>query len=96
MDEGFFGQFTVPDNQFIENASFIRLDYLSLGYTIDFKNKNYIKNIKLSLMGNNLFVLTKYSGVDPEMTIDGLGYGVDTFSLYPKSQTFSFAINATF
>lgn len=96
MDEGFFGQFTVPSDEFVEDASFIRLDYLSLGYTIDFKNKSYVKNIKLSLMGNNLFVFTKYSGADPEMTIDGLDYGVDTFSLYPKSRTFSFAINATF
>ncbi|HPR85687.1 MAG TPA: SusC/RagA family TonB-linked outer membrane protein [Prolixibacteraceae bacterium] len=96
MDAGFFGQFTVPSDEFVENASFVRLDYLSLGYTIDLKNKNYIKNIKLSLMGNNLFVITKYSGADPEMTLDGLSYGVDTFNLYPKSRTFSFAVSATF
>jgi iron complex outermembrane receptor protein len=96
MDEGFFGQFTVPSDEFLEDASFLRLDYLSLGYTINFKDKNYIKNIKLSLMGNNLFVITKYTGADPEMTIDGLDYGVDTFGLYPKSRTFSFAVNATF
>ncbi len=95
MDEGFFGQFTVPSDEFIEDASFVRLDYLSIGYNINLKN-SYIKNIKLSLMGNNLLVLTNYSGADPEMTIDGLDYGVDTFSLYPKSRTFSFAINATF
>jgi len=96
MDQGFFGQFTVPSDDFVEDASFIRLDYLCLGYNIDFKNKNYIKNIKLSLMGNNLLIFTNYTGADPEMTIDGLGYGVDTFGLYPKSRTFSFAINATF
>lgn len=96
MDEGFFGQFTVPSDEFIENASFVRLDYVSLGYTFNFNNKNYIKNLKLSVMGNNLLVITNYSGADPEMTIDKLDYGVDTFSLYPKSRTFSFAINATF
>ncbi|MFA9390784.1 MAG: SusC/RagA family TonB-linked outer membrane protein [Prolixibacteraceae bacterium] len=96
MDEGFFGQFTIPSDEFVEDASFIRLDYLSLGYTIGFKNRNYIKNIKLSVMGNNLLVFTKYTGTDPEMTIDGLGYGVDTFSVYPKSRTVSFGINATF
>lgn len=96
MDDGFFGQFTVPSDEFIENASFVRLDYVSLGYTFNFKNKNYIKNLKLSVMGNNLLVITNYTGADPEMTIDKLDYGVDTFSLYPKSRTFSFAINATF
>jgi TonB-dependent starch-binding outer membrane protein SusC len=96
MDEGFFGQFTVPSDEFIEDASFVRLEYLSLGYTIDFKNKSYIKNIKLSVIGNNLLIFTKYTGADPEMTIDGLGYGVDTFSLYPKSKTVSFSISATF
>jgi len=47
-------------------------------------------------MGNNLLLFTNYSGADPEMTIDGLGYGVDTFSLYPKSKTVSFGISATF
>lgn len=96
MDEGFFGQFTVPSDEFIEDASFVRLDYLALGYNINFKNNNYIKSLKLSLMGNNLLMFTNYSGADPEMTIDGLGYGVDTFSLYPKSRTVSFGISATF
>lgn len=96
MDEGFFGQFTVPSDEFVEDASFVRLDYLSLGYTINFKDNDYIKNLKLSVMGNNLLLFTKYSGADPEMTIDGLGYGVDTFSLYPKSKTVSFGISATF
>jgi iron complex outermembrane receptor protein len=96
MDEGFFGQFTLPSDEFIEDASFIRLDYLCLGYTVNVKNSNYIKNIKLSVMGNNLLLFTNYTGADPEMTIDGLGYGVDSFGLYPKSKTFSFAVNVTF
>ncbi|MDA3929975.1 MAG: SusC/RagA family TonB-linked outer membrane protein [Prolixibacteraceae bacterium] len=96
MDEGFFDQFTVPSDEFLENASFIRLDYFSLGYTINFKDNDYIKNLKFSVMGNNLLVFTNYTGADPEMSIDGLDYGVDTFSLYPKSRTISFGINATF
>ena len=96
MDQGFFGQFTVPSDEFIEDASFVRLDYLAIAYTLDFKKNNYIRNLKLSVMGNNLLLFTKYSGADPEMTIDGLGYGVDTFGLYPKSKTVSFGISATF
>jgi iron complex outermembrane receptor protein len=96
MDEGFFDQFTIPSDEFLENASFVRLEHLSLGYTINFNNNKYIKDLKLSLVGNNLLLFTNYSGADPEMTIDGLGYGVDTFSLYPKSKTVSFSISATF
>jgi TonB-linked SusC/RagA family outer membrane protein len=96
MDDGFFGQFTVPSDEFMEDASFVRLDYLSLGYTFNLKNNEYIKSLKLSAMANNLFVITDYSGADPEMTIDGLGYGVDSFGVYPKSRTFSFGVNATF
>jgi iron complex outermembrane receptor protein len=96
MDEGFFGQFTVPSDEFLENASFVRLENLSLGYTINFNNNDYIRNLRLSVVGNNLLLFTNYSGADPEMTIDGLGYGVDTFSLYPKSKTLSFSISATF
>jgi iron complex outermembrane receptor protein len=90
------GAFTKPINTFVEDASFLRLDYISLGYDFNFPNTDVIKKLKLSLNANNLFVITKYSGSDPEMTIDGVDYGVDNFSIYPKSRTITFSINAIF
>jgi iron complex outermembrane receptor protein len=94
-DAGYTGVFNKPMSYFLEDASFLRLDYLALGYNFDLNNK-YIQKLKLSLSSNNLFILTKYTGLDPEVTVDGLDYGVDNYNVYPKTRTFNFSINATF
>ncbi|MBI9066795.1 MAG: SusC/RagA family TonB-linked outer membrane protein [Salinivirgaceae bacterium] len=96
VNQDYFDLFKKPTDLFLEDASFLRLDYISLGYNFNFDNNNYFKSLKLSISSNNLFVITKYSGSDPEMTIDGLDYGVDNFNVYPKTRTFSFGVNATF
>ncbi len=81
---------------YVEDASFLRLDYLSLGYTLNTENFKWIENLKLSVSGNNLFTLTKYSGLDPETNVDGLAFGIDQYNVYPKTRSFSFGISATF
>lgn len=81
---------------YVEDASFIRLDYLSFNYNIPLKNKTWFKSIKVIATGNNLFILTKYSGTDPETNVDGKSYGVDQYNLYPKTRAYSFGLNATF
>lgn len=96
VSKEFTGTFNKPTDLFLEDASFLRLDYISLAYFFSFEETSIVKNLKLSLNANNLFVVTKYSGSDPEMSIDGLDYGVDNFSIYPKTRTFSLSINATF
>jgi len=81
---------------YVEDASFLRLDYLSLGYTFNTTNIKSIKNLKIYFASNNLFTITGYSGVDPETTMDGLAFGIDQYNVYPKTRTFTFGINATF
>jgi iron complex outermembrane receptor protein len=49
----------------VENASFVSLDNMSLGYNFDLGNSTQFSKIRLYLAGNNLFYITKYSGVDP-------------------------------
>lgn len=93
---GYAGTFSKPSDMFLENASFVRLDYIALGYNFNVTNVKYIDRLKVTFSANNLFVLTSYTGSDPEMTLDGLDYGVDNFSIYPKTRTFSFGINAAF
>ncbi|HOP05304.1 MAG TPA: SusC/RagA family TonB-linked outer membrane protein [Tenuifilaceae bacterium] len=78
---------------YLEDASFIRLDNLSFGYNL--KNVAGIKNIRLYFASNNLFTLTKYTGVDPEISYDGLSFGLDQYNVYPKTRTFTFGINLT-
>jgi TonB-dependent starch-binding outer membrane protein SusC len=86
-------------NRYIESGSFLRLDNATFGYSINTK-KDYIKNLRLFLSGNNIFILTKYSGIDPEVNMGGLTPGVDWTrfgnGFYPKTRTFMFGVNASF
>ncbi|PLX24007.1 MAG: hypothetical protein C0597_00415, partial [Marinilabiliales bacterium] len=86
---------TVTD-LYVEDGSFVRLDYLSLGYTFSTDNIEWLRNLKVYVASNNLFTITGYSGIDPETKIDGLAYGIDQYNVYPKTRTFTFGINATF
>lgn len=77
----------------VEDASFLRLQTLTLGYTFDLDNIG-INNARLYVTGENLFVLTPYSGVDPEVSTSGLSSpGIDMFNFYPRPTTVSFGIN---
>jgi len=86
----------------VENASFLRLQSVTLGYTIP-NTKNFgIQKIRVYLTGENLFVLTGYSGVDPEVRVtDDEGSqlnspGIERFNSYPRPRTFSLGLNVTF
>ena len=81
---------------YVEDASFVRLDFISLGYNFNTENISWLNNLKVYVASNNLFTITGYSGVDPETKIDGVSYGIDQYNVYPKTRTFTFGINATF
>ncbi len=82
-------------SRFIENGSYIRLDNATLGY--NFKNLgSYVKNLRIYTSVNNLFVITKYSGIDPEVEQGGIAPGVDSNNFYPKTRTILFGVKATF
>lgn len=78
---------------YLEDASFIRLDNISLGY--NFKNIPGFKNVRVYFASNNLLTITKYSGIDPEISYDGLSFGLDQFNVYPKTRTFTFGVNVS-
>ncbi|BBE16072.1 SusC, outer membrane protein [Aquipluma nitroreducens] len=83
-------------SQWIEDASFLRLQNVTLGYTID-TEKIGIEKCRIYFTGENLFVLTKYSGIDPEVNIDGLDHpGMDVYNYYPKTRTISIGVNLSF
>lgn len=84
----------------VEDGSFLRLGTLTLGYTLPsaLTNKMQVKSARFYLTGYNVFCLTKYSGMDPEVsTIRGtnLTPGVD-YSAYPKSRQFVIGMNLNF
>ncbi len=81
---------------YLEDASFIKLDYISLGYNLNTKNIKWLSGLKIFAVANNLLTITSYSGADPETYMQGLSYGIDQYNLYPKTKTITFGINATF
>lgn len=81
---------------YVEDGSFLRLDYLALGYNFNMTRIKYIQTLRLYLASNNLFTITGYSGLDPETTIDGLSYGIDMYNVYPKTRSFTIGVNVTF
>jgi len=84
----------------IEDGSYIRLNTLSLGYSIPaaIVKKARIQNLRLYISAYNVFILTNYSGFDPEVSSrrsTGLTPGLD-YSAYPKSKQLLYGINLTF
>ncbi len=84
----------------VEDGSFLRLKTLSLGYTIpsEFTGKYHIQNLRIYTTLYNVFILTNYSGFDPEVSTrraTALTPGVD-YSAYPKSRQVIFGINLSF
>jgi len=82
-------------DRFLESGSYLRLDNATLGYTLR-PGTEYVKAIRLYVTGSNLFVLTKYRGIDPEINIGGLTPGIDNNSFYPKTRTFTLGLTASF
>jgi iron complex outermembrane receptor protein len=82
-------------DRFLESGSYLRLDNATLGYNFRPKTQS-VKAIRLYVTANNLFVITNYTGIDPEINIGGLTPGIDNNNFYPKTRTLSFGVNASF
>ncbi|MEM7485991.1 MAG: SusC/RagA family TonB-linked outer membrane protein [Bacteroidota bacterium] len=89
--------------RYLEDGSFLRLNNATLGYNLDPKKiglGEWINNVRLAVTGQNLFVITDYSGFDPEVNtgsdIDGIEtFGIDRFT-YPSPRTLLFTLNVSF
>ena len=82
-------------DRFLESGTYVRLDNATLGYTIDLA-KLRIKSARIYVTGNNVFVLTKYKGVDPEINMGGIEPGIDNNNFYPKTRSFMLGLNLNF
>lgn len=82
-------------SRFIESGSYLRLDNATLGYTLK-KIGPYIKSLRVYTSANNLFVITGYKGIDPEINQGGIAPGVDANNFYPKTRTFLLGVNVSF
>lgn len=83
-------------SRYLEDASFLKLRSLQLGYNITVK-KWGLQSLRISLTGENLWTLSKYSGVDPELPASGGSVrGTSTPSVYPSVRRFMLGLSATF
>ncbi len=81
----------------VENASFLRLDNATLGYTFDVANINFLSQLRVYVAAQNLFTLTNYTGVDPEVRFDDggdqLAPGIERRDTYFLNRAFTFGVN---
>ena len=90
-------QNTRESTRFLENGNFVRLRQLQLGYSLSrtIAKKIYLEKCRLYVSGENLFTITKYSGIDPEFSSSILNTGVDSF-VYPFTRSFVVGLQVTF
>ena len=87
----------VAVSYYLEDGDYLKLDNFTVGYTFDTKKVKYLDKARIYLSGENLFVLTKYSGLDPELNYSGYSdFGMDYREKYPTLRTISFGVNVIF
>lgn len=89
-----FSTNTVVNSYYIEDGSFLRMKNLQIGYTVpkSLLTKAHIKSLRIYVQGVNLFTLTKYSGMDPELGGGDTAFGADTGN-YPNVKQLLFGLN---
>jgi iron complex outermembrane receptor protein len=81
---------------YVENASFLKLDYVSLAYDFNVSKISWLKKLSVYVSANNVFTITGYTGVDPETTVNGLSFGIDQYNVYPKTRAYTAGFKVTF
>ena len=96
---GFKSYNSLPSDRYVEDGNYLRLQYIQLKYNFDAK-KQWLKTIGVSSLYlsatiNNVFCWTKYTGVDPEVSIGGYAVATDR-SKTPRSKSFTCSLNVGF
>ncbi len=96
LDEAFTDNVAyLTSDRFLESGSYVRLDNATIGYTVPLKTKA-ISRLRMYVAGTNLFTITKYRGIDPEINIGGLTPGIDAKNFYPKTRALIIGAGITF
>jgi TonB-linked SusC/RagA family outer membrane protein len=92
----------VASDLWLQDASYLRLDNATLSY--NFNKVGFMQNLRVYITGNNLFVITKYKGLDPEIRpgdtnqayIDASYGGTVGYYYYPRSRSITLGVNVAF
>lgn len=86
---------TTWSSYYVEDGSFLKLSNVTLSYTWTPKS-NWMKSMRVYITGENLLTITKYQGVDPEVSLNGLAPGIAWDEFYPSTRTFLLGFNFSF
>lgn len=90
----FIGNITYS-SKYIEDASFLKLDNVTIGHNFKIKSE-YISSLNIFASAQNLFTITNYKGIDPEVNLGGIEPGIDGLSYYPRTTSISLGLNVKF
>ncbi len=98
------GSSPIVSTRFLESGDFFRLSNASIGYTVNTEKMGklgqYLTSARLFITGQNLFIITPYNGLDPEVNANKQVNGVPSFGIeysgYPRARSFSFGLNLNF
>lgn len=101
LDDNITLSATNPSEFFLEKGDFVRLQTASIGYNVPLSGEGSFKSLRLSAVGQNLFLITGYSGIDPEVSTsdipaNGLPSASIDYLAYPRPVTVSLGVNVTF
>lgn len=86
----------IPSDRFLEKGDYLRLQTLSIGYTFN-KLGDWLQSLQVYATCNNVFTITGYKGLDPEVNMGGISPGVDyRWSNYPHTRTFMAGLRVNF
>lgn len=82
----------------MEKGDFLKLTNVTLGYTLPLKGAitNYVNNVRVFASATNLFCITSYSGIDPEVNNYFLTPGVDGRDKYPTTRSYTVGLSFNF
>jgi TonB-dependent starch-binding outer membrane protein SusC len=107
IDDGIQAEPTFS-SYYLEKGDFLKVDNLTIGYTLPIKKSNYLQNIRVYFTGANLLTFSGFSGTDPELGLNYFppddpaaeitdGPSVENnYSYYPSTRSFTFGINVSF
>lgn len=90
--------------RFLQSGNFMRMQNLQVGYNVKLNDMKYLKKLRFYVTGQNVFVITKYNGLDPEVSSSPAGFdllnglptaGID-YAAYPRPRIFTIGLAANF
>ena len=90
------GKYNYPSDRYLEDGSYLRLSTLTLAYTFD-NFGGWLKSVQVYGTAKNVFTITGYDGIDPEVNLGGLQPGIDfRETFYPHTRSFIFGVKVNF